>query len=94
MVIRIGIRLFKDINTVVHLAARAHILHDYTPNPEVEFLKVNTAGTANLIKQSIEAGVKHFVFISSLGAMATLSDQILTESSPCAYQILPTDSVN
>ena len=73
----------KTIDTVVHLAARAHILHDDTPHPEAEFRKVNTAGTANLIKQSIEAGVKHFVFISSIGAMATLSDQILTESSPC-----------
>ena len=74
----------KNINTIVHLAARAHILHDDTPNPEAEFLKVNTAGTANLIKQSIKAGVKHFIFISSIGAMATLSDQILTESSPCS----------
>ena len=71
------------VDTVIHLAARAHILHEDIPNPEAEFLKVNTEGTANLIKQSIEAGVKHFVFISSIGAMATLSDQILTESSPC-----------
>ena len=73
----------QNINTVVHLAARAHILHEDTFNPAAEFLKVNTAGTANLIKQSIEAGVKHFIFISSIGAMATLSDQILTESFPC-----------
>lgn len=71
------------IDTVIHLAARAHILHDNLPNSEAEFFKVNTQGTTNLAKQSIEAGVKHFIFISSIGAMATLSDQPLTENSPC-----------
>jgi nucleoside-diphosphate-sugar epimerase len=72
-----------DIDIVIHLAARAHILHDKAPNPEEEFLKVNIQGTANLVKQSIAAGVKHFIFISSIGAMATLSDHPLTETSPC-----------
>lgn len=72
-----------DMDTVIHLAARTHILHDNTPNPEAEFLKVNVQGTANLAKQSIAAGVKHFIFISSIGAMATLSNHPLTETSPC-----------
>lgn len=73
----------KDTDSVIHLAARAHILQDKSPNPEAEFLKVNTEGTANLVRHSIAAGVKHFIFISSIGAMATLSHQPLTENSPC-----------
>jgi len=73
----------KDIDIVIHLAARAHILQDKATNPEAEFFKVNTEGTANLVKQAIQAGVKHFVFISSIGAMTTLSDQPLNENSPC-----------
>jgi len=73
----------KDIDIVIHLAARAHILQDQATNPEAEFFKVNTEGTANLVKQAIQTGVKHFVFISSIGAMTTLSDQILSENSPC-----------
>ncbi|HEY9811615.1 MAG TPA: NAD-dependent epimerase/dehydratase family protein [Halomicronema sp.] len=73
----------KDIDTVIHLAARAHILNDKSPNPEAEFFTVNTEGTTNLVRQSIAAGVKHFIFISSIGAMATLSNQTLTENSPC-----------
>ncbi len=73
----------KDIDIVIHLAARAHILQDQATNPEAEFFKVNTEGTANLVKQAIQAGVKHFLFISSIGAMTTLSDQPLTENSPC-----------
>jgi nucleoside-diphosphate-sugar epimerase len=73
----------KGIDIVIHLAARAHILQDKAANPEAEFFKINTEGTANLVKQAIQAGVKHFAFISSIGAMITLSDQTLSENSPC-----------
>lgn len=73
----------EGIDVVIHLAARAHILDDRATDPEAEFRRVNTDGTINLVQQSIEAGVKHFIFISSIGAMATLSDRILTENSPC-----------
>jgi nucleoside-diphosphate-sugar epimerase len=73
----------QGIDTVIHLAARAHIINETIPNPEAEFIRVNTQGTANLVKQSIQVGVKHFIFISSIGAMTTQSDQILTETSPC-----------
>jgi len=73
----------KGIDIVIHLAARAHILQDKAANPEAEFFKVNTEGTANLVKQATKAGVKHFLFISSIGAITTLSDQTLSENSPC-----------
>jgi nucleoside-diphosphate-sugar epimerase len=73
----------QGIDTVIHLAARAHIINETIPNPEAEFIKVNTQGTANLVKQSIQVGVKHFIFISSIGAMTTQSDRILTKTSPC-----------
>lgn len=73
----------NGIDTVVHLAARAHILQEAASNPEAEFFRVNTEGTENLVKQSIQAGVKHFIFISSVGAIATLSNQALTENSSC-----------
>lgn len=76
-------KALNNITTVIHLAARAHVLKEEVHNPESEFLKVNTQGTANLVKQSIQAGVKHFIFISSIGAMATLSDHPLTETSSC-----------
>lgn len=73
----------EGIDAVIHLAARAHILHDGACDPDAEFRRVNTDGTTNLVRQSIQAGVKHFIFISSIGAMATLSDRVLTENSPC-----------
>ncbi len=73
----------EGIDSVIHLAARAHILEDNVANPEAEFFKVNTEGTANLVQQSVQAGVKHFVLLSSVGAMTTLSNQPLDESYPC-----------
>jgi nucleoside-diphosphate-sugar epimerase len=73
----------QGIDTVIHLAARAHILHENTLNSEAEFFQVNTEGTTNLVQQSIQSGVKHFIFISSIGAMASLSNQPLTEKSAC-----------
>jgi nucleoside-diphosphate-sugar epimerase len=73
----------KEVDTVIHLAARAHQLNDQAINPEAEFLRINCEGTEALVKQAIASGVKHFIFISSIGAMGTLSEQILTEKSPC-----------
>lgn len=54
-------------DTVVHLAARAHVNHDAASDPLVEFRKVNVSGTLNLARQAALAGVKRFVFISSIG---------------------------
>lgn len=71
------------IDTVIHLAARAHILQEQASDPEAEFVKVNTEGTVNLVKQAIAANVKHFVFISSIGAMTSQSDSLLTEKWSC-----------
>lgn len=54
------------INIVVHLAARVHVMDDLAIDPLAEFRKVNTAGTLNLARQAVAAGVKRFLFISSV----------------------------
>jgi nucleoside-diphosphate-sugar epimerase len=64
-----------EIDTVVHLAARVHIMNDNVNNPLVEFRKVNTAGTLNLAKQAAAAGVKRFVFISSIKVNGEQTDK-------------------
>ncbi|MDY6781614.1 MAG: NAD-dependent epimerase/dehydratase family protein [Cyanobacteriota bacterium] len=78
-------KALEGVDAVVHLAARAHILRDEdeAAESEAEFMRVNREGTANLVRCAIAAGVGHFVFVSSIGAMATLSSQRLTEASPC-----------
>lgn len=52
--------------TVVHLAARVHVMKDVSEDPLTEFRRVNVDGTLNLARQAAAAGVKRFVFISSV----------------------------
>ena len=53
-------------DAVVHLAARVHVMHDTATDPLTAFRAVNVAGTLNLARQAATAGVKRFVFISSV----------------------------
>jgi nucleoside-diphosphate-sugar epimerase len=55
-----------DVKAVVHLAARVHVMHDSSADPLAAFCAVNVAGTLNLARQAAAAGVKRFVFISSV----------------------------
>jgi len=50
----------------VHAAARAHIMKDDAVDPLAEYRRVNVAGTLNLARQAAAAGVKRFIFISSI----------------------------
>ena len=53
-------------DVVIHTAARAHIMRDSVADPVSEYRRVNVDGTLNLARQSAAAGVKRFVFISSI----------------------------
>jgi UDP-glucose 4-epimerase len=55
-----------DGDVVIHSAARAHIMDDKSADPLTAFREVNTLGTINLAKQAAQAGVKRFIFISSI----------------------------
>ncbi len=56
----------KGIETVIHLANRAHVLNDQVSDPLTIFKEVNVAGTIHLAKQALEFKVKRFIFISSI----------------------------
>lgn len=51
---------------LIHCAARVHIMDDNSANPIDEFRAVNTKGTLNLATQAAQAGVKRFIFISTI----------------------------
>jgi len=55
-----------DCAVVVHLAARVHVMNDKASDPLAEFREVNTEGALNLARQAVLAGVKRFVFISTI----------------------------
>ena len=73
-------------NVVVHTAARAHVLKEAELDPLAVFRAVNTAGTLNLARQAADAGVRRFVFISSIGVngLSTRNGECFTELSPPA----------
>src|SRR6266568_4740308 len=54
------------IDTVIHLAARVHIMDDLAADPLAVFRSVNTEGTARLAREAARAGVKRLVFVSSI----------------------------
>ena len=54
------------VSAVVHCAARVHVMADTAANPLEEFRRVNVQGTLNLARQAAAAGVRRFVFISSV----------------------------
>jgi nucleoside-diphosphate-sugar epimerase len=57
----------QGVNIVVHCAGLAHVVSDSVVDPLTAFRTVNAAGTLNLGRQAVEAGVRRFVFVSSVG---------------------------
>lgn len=56
----------KGCEVVIHCAARVHIMNDALSDPLAAYREVNTVGTINLARQASEAGIKRFIFISSI----------------------------
>lgn len=55
-----------DTEIVIHLAARVHVMAEQATDPLAEFRSVNVDGTLNLARQAAAAGVKRFIYISSI----------------------------
>lgn len=54
------------VDTVFHLAARVHVMHDTSADPLLEFRRANVQGTLQLARQAAALGVRRFVFVSSI----------------------------
>lgn len=76
----------REVNAVAHLAARVHIMHDTEADPLAAFRAVNVEGTLNLARQAAAAGVKRFVFISSI--------KVNGESTQTGQAFAETDTAN
>jgi nucleoside-diphosphate-sugar epimerase len=71
----------QDIDVVIHLAARVHVMRDTSNDPLNEFMKVNTAGTEHLARSAAANGVKRLVYVSSIkvNGEETVGDRRYTE---------------
>lgn len=61
------------VSAVIHTAARAHVMKDEAADPLVEYRRVNLEGTLNMARQAAAAGVRRFIFISSIGVNGNIN---------------------
>jgi len=71
---------------VVHLAARVHVMDDTAQAPLALYRATNTDATLNLARQAAQAGVKRFVFISTIKVNGEGRDEAYRESDVPAPQ--------
>jgi nucleoside-diphosphate-sugar epimerase len=58
--------IFEGCQIVIHLAARVHLLRDNAPDAGSAFHRTNVVATSRLARQAATAGVRRFVFLSSV----------------------------
>lgn len=60
-------KALTGVDCVIHLAGRAHLLNDTAADPLAEFRRVNRDATVRLAQWARDAGVRRFLFLSSIG---------------------------
>ncbi|ENM5752260.1 NAD-dependent epimerase/dehydratase family protein, partial [Vibrio mimicus] len=74
----------KNVSLVVHLAALAHESPPNTPEAINLITEVNVNASVNLFRQAEKAGVKRFIFVSSIGVIGNQTKEIpFDEDSEC-----------
>ena len=58
--------LLKGCEFLIHTAARVHIMNDHSTDALAQYREINTEATLNLARQAVNAGIKRFVYISSI----------------------------
>ncbi len=59
-------KALKNVDVIIHLANRAHIMDDKSKNPEQEFFKINVKGFEKLIQDAKNTKVKQIIYLSSI----------------------------
>jgi len=58
---------------IIHLAARTHIMNETAIDPFSEYRRINVQGTDRLLDAAIDAGIRRFVYMSSVKALGEKS---------------------
>jgi nucleoside-diphosphate-sugar epimerase len=80
---KISPKILSECRVVIHAAARAHVMQERESDPLKTFLQINTDGTLDLAEAAFTAGVRRFIFISSIGVLGNRS---------CGKSLTPSDS--
>ena len=73
--------VLSQVDCIVHLAARVHVMRDSVRDPLSAFRAVNTDATRELAIAAAHAGVRRFVYLSSIKVNGEGQDTPYTESS-------------
>ncbi len=67
LTVRVGWReALCGCDVVIHCAARAHVMHETAANSLAAYRTANVSGTMVLAQEAVAAGVRRFVFVSSI----------------------------
>lgn len=72
-------RALNGIDSIVHLAGRAHVTRDPTPDPLAAYRRVNVDATRRLARAAADCGVRRCVFLSSIKVNGNASRVPFTE---------------
>lgn len=64
----------NDIDVIIHTAGRAHVMNNNLVNSIDKFRQINTFGTLELASLAAEAGVKRFIFLSTIKVNGEATD--------------------
>jgi nucleoside-diphosphate-sugar epimerase len=74
-----------NVDCVIHLAARAHVMSDRASDPLAEFRQTNVEGTLSLARAAAARGINKFIYVSSIkvnGERTSLGHPFTAEDEP------------
>ena len=72
--------LIDGVEAVVHLVARVHVMAETETDPLAEFRRINVDGTRRMVAAAQAAGVRHFVYLSTIKVNGESREGPYTES--------------
>jgi len=76
----------KGCSVVIHLASAVHVMDAKSSKDTHYFHEVNVQGTLNLARQCVDAGIKRFIFVSTI--------KVLGEDTPTGKSFNETSKYN
>jgi nucleoside-diphosphate-sugar epimerase len=75
-----------EVEGVIHLAARVHVMRERASDPLPTFREVNVEGTRGLVRAAVKAGVRRFVYVSSVKVHGEGQDRPYSPDDPLRPQ--------
>lgn len=72
----------RGVDAVIHLAARVHVMAVRSADPMGEYRRTNVEGTRAVVEESLRAGARRFVFVSTVKAVGEGTEVPWTEETP------------